>query len=109
MIESPQLNDATFWDTTRRYASKIGREVVEKALSMYYALQDVDTPPWAKSIIIGALIYLISPVDAIPDIIPIAGLSDDIAVISGALATVAMHIKPAHKAQASAKAAEWFG
>ena len=82
--------------------------MVEQALSMYYALQDPDTPVWAKSIIIGGLIYLISPVDAIPDVIPVVGLTDDIAVLAGAFATVAMHIKPEHKAQAAAKATEWF-
>jgi uncharacterized membrane protein YkvA (DUF1232 family) len=108
MTPSPQLDDTSFWDTIRKYASKIGREVVEQALSMYYALQDPDTPVWAKSIIIGGLIYLISPVDAVPDVIPVVGLTDDIAVLAGALATVAMHIKPEHKAEAVAKAAEWF-
>ena len=108
MTSSPQLDDKSFWDTIRNYASKIGLEVVEQALSMYYALQDPNTPAWAKSIIIGALIYFISPVDAIPDFIPVVGLSDDIGVLAGALATVTMHIKPEHKAQAAAKAAEWF-
>ena len=105
MTVSPPLDDKSFWDTVRNYASKIGREVLEQALSMYYALQDPDTPVWARSIIIGALLYLISPVDAVPDFIPVVGLTDDIGVITGALATVAMPIKPAHKAQASSKAA----
>jgi len=45
---------------------------------------------------------------ACADFIPVVGLTDDIGVIAGALATVAMHIKPVHKAQASAKAAGWF-
>ena len=34
-----------------------------------------------KAIIIGALGYLISPLDAVPDAIPIAGLSDDLGVL----------------------------
>ncbi len=34
-----------------------------------------------KAMIIGALGYLISPLDVIPDAIPIAGLSDDLAVL----------------------------
>lgn len=34
-----------------------------------------------KAIIIGALGYLISPLDVIPDAIPIAGLGDDVAVL----------------------------
>jgi uncharacterized membrane protein YkvA (DUF1232 family) len=108
MKTTTELNETSFWDTVRKYATKIGREVVEQALSMFYALQDPDTPAWAKSIMIGALAYLVSPVDAIPDIIPIVGLTDDAAIITGAIATVLVHIKPEHKANAAKTASQWF-
>ena len=42
--------------------------------------------PWpAKAMAIGALVYLISPVDAVPDGIPVAGLLDDASVILAAI------------------------
>jgi uncharacterized membrane protein YkvA (DUF1232 family) len=47
-------------------------------------------------------------VDAIPDIIPIVGLTDDAAIITGAIATVLVHIKPEHKANAAKTASQWF-
>ena len=50
---------------------KAGKEVIEKALILYYCLQDDDTPAWAKTTIIGALGYFISPIDAIPDLVPV--------------------------------------
>ena len=34
-----------------------------------------------KTIIIGALGYLISPIDVVPDAVPIAGLADDLSVL----------------------------
>jgi uncharacterized membrane protein YkvA (DUF1232 family) len=37
---------------------------------------------WAKTVIIGALGYLICPIDAIPDIIPGVGFTDDLAVMT---------------------------
>ena len=37
------------------------------------------------AIIIGAILYVISPIDAIPDFIPIAGWIDDIAVVGWAM------------------------
>ncbi len=108
MKVTTELDETTFWDTAYRYAARLGREVVEQALAMFYALQDPDTPAWAKSIIVGALVYLVSPMDAIPDMVPVVGLTDDIGVIAGAIATVAIHIKPEHKTQAAEKAAKWF-
>ena len=47
-----------------------GETVINKALTLYYCARDTDTPAWASTIIYGALVYLINPVDAIPDILP---------------------------------------
>lgn len=33
-------------------------------------------------VIVAALIYFLSPVDLIPDILPIVGLSDDVVVVA---------------------------
>lgn len=42
-------------------------------------------PEWAIAAIIGAIIYVVSPIDAVPDIIPIAGWVDDGAVVATAI------------------------
>jgi uncharacterized membrane protein YkvA (DUF1232 family) len=46
------------------------------------------------------------PVDAIPDVIFGLGFTDDIAVLSAAIAAVRTHITPAHKAAANDALAE---
>ncbi len=56
-----------FWDKLKRYAKAAGREVVEKALLLYYAMQEEKAPAWAKATIAGALGYFIVPIDAIAD------------------------------------------
>jgi uncharacterized membrane protein YkvA (DUF1232 family) len=76
---------------------------------MYYALQDADTPAWAKAVIIGALGYFISPIDLIPDVTPVVGFVDDLGVLVGAAATVALHIKDEHTIRAQEKLKKWFG
>lgn len=43
------------------------------------------TPKHIKAIAIGAIIYVVAPVDAIPDIIPVGGLVDDAAIVLLAL------------------------
>lgn len=105
---SKDFNDDSFWDKLRRFSRTVGRELVEKALTLYYALQDRDTPLWAKGIIAAALGYFIFPVDAIPDAIPGAGYADDAGALATAFGTVMMHIKPEHKRAAKEKVDEWF-
>jgi len=45
--------------------------------ALYFAAMDPQTSKWAKALIIGVIGYVILPLDLIPDMIPIAGLSDD--------------------------------
>lgn len=78
-------SDESFWEKLKQFALKAGKELVEKALWLYYAAKQEGTPPWAKVVIFGALKYFISPIDAIPDAIPVIGLTDDLAVIAAAV------------------------
>ena len=106
---SKEYSESSFWDKVKKFASKAGSKVIYTALKLYYTLQSPDTPAWAKVVIIGALGYFISPVDAIPDVIPVVGYSDDLGVLVAAVATVATNITPAIKDQAKTKTTEWFG
>src|SRR5262245_52756937 len=55
----------------------------------FWALATDPTAAWSsKAIAIGALVYLVSPLDAIPDLVPILGLTDDAAVIVGAVSAL---------------------
>ena len=55
-------------------------EMIKAATSGEYPL-----PAWAIATIIGAIIYVVSPIDAVPDIIPVAGWLDDGAVVAAAV------------------------
>jgi uncharacterized membrane protein YkvA (DUF1232 family) len=94
---SPQYSEESFWEKVKKYGKLAGIVVLERAFTLYYALIDVDTPDWAKVVIIGALGYFIVPLDAIPDIAIPLGYTDDAAVLAGALFTIHAHIKDEHK------------
>ncbi len=98
-----------FFSKVTKYAKAIGQDLLTKAFTLYYCFKDSDTPAWAKATIIGALGYLISPVDAIPDLIPIVGYSDDAGVLVMALAAVGTSIKALHKKQAKQQVKDLFG
>ncbi len=98
----------SFFNKINMYAKVAGKEVIEKALWLYYAMQRPDCPVWAKTIIIGALAYFIFPADAIPDIIPVAGYTDDLGAIIAAISTVSIYIDKDVKAKAKEKLSDWF-
>ncbi|MEM8642394.1 MAG: YkvA family protein [Cyanobacteria bacterium P01_G01_bin.54] len=102
-------SDDRFWRKLSRFARIAGKQVVEKALILYYAAQSPQTPAWAKTTIYGALAYFILPTDLIPDFVPVAGYGDDLATLAAAIAAVATAITPEIKAQARQKLGDWFG
>ncbi len=103
------FDDGSFWDKLKRFALKAGKEVIEKALWLYYAAQQPNTPAWAKTVIYGALAYFVLPVDAIPDAVPVAGFTDDLGALAAALGTVAIYVTEEVKRQAADRMREWFG
>lgn len=78
------------------------------ALLLYYVATDPNVSYEDKVKIYGALGYFILPVDLIPDLIPVAGYTDDMAALLWALRTVAANITPETKRKAKAKLREWF-
>jgi uncharacterized membrane protein YkvA (DUF1232 family) len=63
-------------------AQELKREVRTLAI----ALRDRRTPWYAKTLIGLVLAYVVSPVDLIPDFIPVFGYLDDLLVVSGGIA-----------------------
>ena len=50
-----------------------------------------------RSGLIAALAYFVSPLDLMPDLLPILGLTDDAAVLAGVVRVVWGNIKPEHR------------
>ncbi|MBX3596514.1 MAG: DUF1232 domain-containing protein [Rhizobiaceae bacterium] len=94
-----------FWRTARRAAKSI--PFMEDVVSAYYCAMDHSTPTRTKGILLGALAYFILPTDAIPDIFAGIGFTDDIAVLSAAIAAVRASITPAHRSAARKSIADW--
>ena len=97
-----------FAEKISRIAKRAGAKLVYAALILYYTLQSDKVSKKDKAIIIGALGYMISPLDAIPDAIPIAGLTDDLAVLLYVLKKVWSDIDPEIQAKAKNRLSKWF-
>ncbi len=103
-----EFSDQGFWETLLQYAKLAGRDVVERALQLYYTAQSKDVPTWARAMIYGALGYFITPIDAIPDLTPIVGYTDDLGVLVATMAAVLAYVTPEIMERAAQKAREWF-
>lgn len=62
-------------------AAGILAEIIKNIKLIWRLLNDRRVSPWLKMIIPGTLLYLLFPVDIVPDIVPGLGQLDDIAVI----------------------------
>lgn len=102
-------SDKRLWKKLSKFAKAIGAKTTYTVLLMYYAYRRKDTPRWAKNIVLGALGYLIAPIDAIPDISPLVGFTDDLGVLSFGLVAIAAYVNDDVKRKARKKLDKWFG
>lgn len=103
------FSEQGFWSKLKLYARSAGKEVVEKALLLYYAAQEEKAPAWAKATIAGALGYFIVPLDAIADLTPAVGYADDLGVLALAIAAVATYVNDDVRKKTAGKMRDWFG
>ncbi|MDQ7817647.1 MAG: YkvA family protein [Melioribacteraceae bacterium] len=80
------------WEKLERVGKKISFAKDIKALYRY--MRDKYVPWYRKSIVIGALIYFISPIDAVPDLAPLVGYLDDLGVITAVLKFMGSELIP---------------
>jgi len=85
----------SFWRKLPRVVAKI--PFAEDLLAAYYCAFDRETPLQVKATLIGAIAYFVLPIDAIPDVLPVLGFTDDAAVLATAIKLVASSIRPVHR------------
>ncbi len=77
----------------RRTLGRLDLGVIERLRLGWRLLRDPRIPTWPKLLVPLALLYVVSPVDALPDLIPLLGWTDDLSVIGLILAVVAMLVR----------------
>ena len=108
MSYSDKFSPKGFVEKISRIAKRAGAKLVYAALVLFYTLQSKDVSVKDKAIIIGALGYLISPIDALPDAIPIVGLSDDLSVLVYVTHKIWFNVPDEVKQRAKEKLSDWF-
>lgn len=78
----------------------------QETLALYHAARDPRTPLAAKVLAGMIVAYAVSPIDLIPDFIPVLGLLDDLVLVPLGIVICLRMIPPQVMAEARAKATQ---
>lgn len=87
----------------RQWAARVRRDV----LALWFACRHPGTPLVAKVLALSIVAYALSPIDLIPDFVPVLGYLDELILLPGALYLVIKLVPPDVLAQCRAQAAAW--
>ena len=104
VLESSVIDESIL----KKVLAAAGRAIAKPALEGFELIMDNSTPPQVRISIIGALTYLIVPVDLIPDFIPASGFSDDLVALTAVISLWHNYITPEIKFRAKCKLDKWF-
>lgn len=76
-----------------------------QALTVWYAARDPQMPGWLRALALAIAAYAFSPIDLVPDFIPVLGLLDDLVLLPLGIALLVRLTPPAVIARAQARAA----
>ena len=102
-------SEESLWKKIKHFSKSAGTTVVYAVLILYYIMTDKKTTIKTKLSITAALGYFILPTDAIFDLTPLIGYSDDLGVLIFALSMLSSNITPEIKNRAKQKLGDWFG
>jgi uncharacterized membrane protein YkvA (DUF1232 family) len=79
------------------------------ARRLWVALRHPDAPVWLKLGSAGLVLYLISPVDLLPDVVPVLGMVDDLVLIPLAMRWMLNRLPPHLRGEEDKKAGDVVG
>jgi uncharacterized membrane protein YkvA (DUF1232 family) len=106
---SNYFSEEGLWEKIKKFSKDAGAKVIYAVLLLFYAMKDKSVSIKTKLSIAAALGYFIIPTDAIFDLTPLIGYSDDLGVLLFALSQISSSITPEVKQKAKDKLKDWFG
>ena len=104
LLDSEVIDQSVF----RELSKRAGRSIARPALEALEMMLDPATPPQARFTLLAGLTYLFVPTDLIPDLLPVAGFSDDLVAITAVLGLCRNHITPEIRQRAQRRLDQWF-
>ncbi len=92
----------------RKVLVTAGRTLALPALEAFEILIEPSIPSQVRMSMLAALTYLIMPMDLVPDLVPIAGFSDDLVALTAVISLWSSHITPEIRNKARRKLDRWI-
>jgi len=102
-------SEKSLWEKIKKFSKSAGVKVIYAVLLLYFVMESKNVAVRTKVTIAAALGYFILPTDAIFDLTPVIGYSDDLGVLLFALSQISSNITPEIKEKARQKLRDWFG
>ena len=102
-------SDDKFIKKVQSNGLQLGFKALHAATTLFVALKSPQMPNAQKLIILGALGYLILPIDLIADFLPVIGLADDAIIIIKAVMSVYSHVDDSMEQEAHMLLKKWLG
>ena len=84
------------------------RHLKTETFALYLAARDPRTPWYAKLLVAGIVAYAVSPIDLIPDFVPVLGYLDDLILIPAGIALAVKLVPDSVLTDCRAQAQEIF-
>lgn len=94
----------SFIESSRAWARKVKRD----GMTLWYAASHPATPWYAKALGLFVVGYALSPIDLIPDFIPVLGYLDDVILLPALIWLTIRLLPPAVLEESRAKAEKWL-
>lgn len=104
-----KYSEESLFSKVRSSVKAAGIMMIYQSLQLFYVTKSPSCPWKVRLAIFSTLGYFIAPIDLIPDVIPIAGFSDDAIAIRAAFKIAEMYVTEEIKQQARDRIASIFG
>ncbi|MBO1112582.1 YkvA family protein [Bordetella petrii] len=92
------------FDNLRTWARRIKRD----GMTLWFAGRHPGTPWYAKAIAVFVVAYALSPIDLIPDFVPVLGYLDDVLLLPGLIWLAIRLLPPQVLAECRGQADAWM-
>lgn len=89
-------------------AKSWARSIKRDGVTLWFAYRDPGTPFLVKALCVFVVAYALSPIDLIPDFIPVLGYLDDVILLPGLIWLAVRLVPPQVLVESRAKADAWM-